>query len=185
MFSFFHRAIGYIMSTLFYPIVTFILIAICISYWAVTAVYPSVCAHLWRTVFCSARKNHALWYHLNQTHVDRAIWSLSTCSTDAGLFLTAQLGLMYKSDSRLNFIKKNWTKILANALRIMQGLSILHKMDFNRRKKALSKEGIWPLMCCVLYRPNVNGLLAGEAAGAFCSEKYRKGMRIYRALSPL
>ncbi|KAJ7400788.1 Choline transporter-like protein 5 [Pitangus sulphuratus] len=36
------RAIGYIMSTLFYPIVTFILIAICISYWAVTAVYPSV-----------------------------------------------------------------------------------------------------------------------------------------------
>lgn len=55
-FSFFHRAIGYIMSTLFYPIVTFILIAICISYWAVTAVYPSVCIHLWRTVFCSARK---------------------------------------------------------------------------------------------------------------------------------
>lgn len=33
------RAIGYIMSTLFYPIVTFILIAICISYWAVTAVF--------------------------------------------------------------------------------------------------------------------------------------------------
>ncbi|KAH0618496.1 hypothetical protein JD844_017762 [Phrynosoma platyrhinos] len=36
------RAIGYIMSTLFYPIITFILIAICISYWAVTAVYPSL-----------------------------------------------------------------------------------------------------------------------------------------------
>uniref|UniRef100_A0A8C9FPX5 Choline transporter-like protein n=1 Tax=Pavo cristatus TaxID=9049 RepID=A0A8C9FPX5_PAVCR len=33
------RAIGYIMSTLFYPIVTFILIAICISYWAVTATF--------------------------------------------------------------------------------------------------------------------------------------------------
>ncbi|XP_064927948.1 choline transporter-like protein 5 isoform X4 [Columba livia] len=33
------RAIGYIMSTLFYPIVTFVLIAICISYWAVTAVF--------------------------------------------------------------------------------------------------------------------------------------------------
>uniref|UniRef100_A0A8C9N2G0 Choline transporter-like protein n=1 Tax=Serinus canaria TaxID=9135 RepID=A0A8C9N2G0_SERCA len=32
-------AIGYIMSTLFYPIVTFLLIAICISYWAVTAVF--------------------------------------------------------------------------------------------------------------------------------------------------
>ncbi|XP_078524684.1 choline transporter-like protein 5 isoform X2 [Lissotriton helveticus] len=33
------RAIGYIMSALFYPIITFILIAICISYWAVTAVF--------------------------------------------------------------------------------------------------------------------------------------------------
>ncbi|KAM4023367.1 choline transporter-like protein 5 isoform 3-T3 [Anomaloglossus baeobatrachus] len=33
------RAIGYIMSTLFYPIITFVLIAICISYWAVTAVF--------------------------------------------------------------------------------------------------------------------------------------------------
>ncbi|MGH0150157.1 UNVERIFIED_CONTAM: hypothetical protein FKN15_048838 [Acipenser sinensis] len=34
------KAIGHIMSTLFYPIITFLLIAICISYWAVTAMYP-------------------------------------------------------------------------------------------------------------------------------------------------
>ncbi|KAG5847635.1 hypothetical protein ANANG_G00128250 [Anguilla anguilla] len=34
------KAIGYIMSTLFYPIITFLLLAVCISYWAVTAVYP-------------------------------------------------------------------------------------------------------------------------------------------------
>uniref|UniRef100_A0A4W5R072 Choline transporter-like protein n=1 Tax=Hucho hucho TaxID=62062 RepID=A0A4W5R072_9TELE len=34
------RAIGYIMSTLFYPIITFVLLAICIAYWAVIAVYP-------------------------------------------------------------------------------------------------------------------------------------------------
>ncbi|KAM9479697.1 choline transporter-like protein 5-B isoform 2-T2 [Salvelinus alpinus] len=33
------RAIGYIMSTLFYPIITFVLLAICIAYWAVTAVF--------------------------------------------------------------------------------------------------------------------------------------------------
>ncbi|XP_058890938.1 choline transporter-like protein 5 isoform X3 [Acipenser ruthenus] len=33
------KAIGHIMSTLFYPIITFLLIAICISYWAVTAVF--------------------------------------------------------------------------------------------------------------------------------------------------
>uniref|UniRef100_A0A8C7FDI8 Choline transporter-like protein n=1 Tax=Oncorhynchus kisutch TaxID=8019 RepID=A0A8C7FDI8_ONCKI len=32
-------AIGYIMSTLFYPIITFVLLAICIAYWAVTAVF--------------------------------------------------------------------------------------------------------------------------------------------------
>uniref|UniRef100_H3CZD2 Choline transporter-like protein n=1 Tax=Tetraodon nigroviridis TaxID=99883 RepID=H3CZD2_TETNG len=33
------RAISYIMSTLFYPIITFVLLAICISYWAVTAIF--------------------------------------------------------------------------------------------------------------------------------------------------
>ncbi|XP_076837198.1 choline transporter-like protein 5-A isoform X2 [Brachyhypopomus gauderio] len=33
------RAIGYIMSALFYPLITFVLLAVCISYWAVTAVF--------------------------------------------------------------------------------------------------------------------------------------------------
>ncbi|XP_078143714.1 choline transporter-like protein 5-A [Centroberyx gerrardi] len=33
------KAIGYIMSTLFYPVITFFLLAVCISYWAVTAVF--------------------------------------------------------------------------------------------------------------------------------------------------
>uniref|UniRef100_A0A672LJX6 Choline transporter-like protein n=1 Tax=Sinocyclocheilus grahami TaxID=75366 RepID=A0A672LJX6_SINGR len=33
------KAIGCIMSTLFYPIITFLLLAICIAYWAVTAVF--------------------------------------------------------------------------------------------------------------------------------------------------
>ncbi|XP_034035530.1 choline transporter-like protein 5-B isoform X2 [Thalassophryne amazonica] len=33
------KAIGYVMSTLFYPIITFFLLAICIAYWAVTAVF--------------------------------------------------------------------------------------------------------------------------------------------------
>lgn len=33
------KAIGSMMSTLFYPILTFLLIAICISYWAITALY--------------------------------------------------------------------------------------------------------------------------------------------------
>lgn len=33
------RAIGYIMSTLFYPVITYLLISICIAYWTVTAVF--------------------------------------------------------------------------------------------------------------------------------------------------
>uniref|UniRef100_A0A665UEU1 Choline transporter-like protein n=1 Tax=Echeneis naucrates TaxID=173247 RepID=A0A665UEU1_ECHNA len=33
------KAIGHMMPTLFYPVVTFLLLIICISYWAVTAVY--------------------------------------------------------------------------------------------------------------------------------------------------
>ncbi|XP_030015596.1 choline transporter-like protein 5-A [Sphaeramia orbicularis] len=33
------KAIGHIMSTLFYPVFTFVLLAVCISYWAVTSVY--------------------------------------------------------------------------------------------------------------------------------------------------
>uniref|UniRef100_A0A8P4G124 Choline transporter-like protein n=1 Tax=Dicentrarchus labrax TaxID=13489 RepID=A0A8P4G124_DICLA len=35
------KAIGHIMSTLFYPVITFLLLTVFISYWAVTAVYPS------------------------------------------------------------------------------------------------------------------------------------------------
>lgn len=37
------RAISCIKSTLFYPVITFFLLAICIAYWAVTAVYPFNC----------------------------------------------------------------------------------------------------------------------------------------------
>ncbi|XP_056108241.1 choline transporter-like protein 5-B isoform X5 [Rhinichthys klamathensis goyatoka] len=33
------KAVGCIMSTLFYPIITFLLLALCIAYWAVTAVF--------------------------------------------------------------------------------------------------------------------------------------------------
>ncbi|XP_067460909.1 choline transporter-like protein 5-A isoform X1 [Thunnus thynnus] len=33
------KAIGHIMSTLFYPVITFLLLTVCISYWTVTSVY--------------------------------------------------------------------------------------------------------------------------------------------------
>ena len=35
-----YRAVGHMMSTLFYPLVTFVLLLICIVYWAMTALYP-------------------------------------------------------------------------------------------------------------------------------------------------
>uniref|UniRef100_A0AAQ4P7S7 Choline transporter-like protein n=1 Tax=Gasterosteus aculeatus aculeatus TaxID=481459 RepID=A0AAQ4P7S7_GASAC len=38
------RAVSYIMSTLLYPIITFFLLAVCIAYWLVTAVYPPLSA---------------------------------------------------------------------------------------------------------------------------------------------
>ncbi|KPP65219.1 choline transporter-like protein 2-like, partial [Scleropages formosus] len=36
------RAIGYVMSSLFYPLLTFALVALVIAYWAITAVYPLI-----------------------------------------------------------------------------------------------------------------------------------------------
>lgn len=42
-----YRAVGQMMSTMFYPLVTFVLLVICIGYWAVTALYPSYSPH-WR-----------------------------------------------------------------------------------------------------------------------------------------
>lgn len=36
----FLRAVGHVMSSLFYPLFTFLLLAMVIAYWAVTAVYP-------------------------------------------------------------------------------------------------------------------------------------------------
>lgn len=36
------RAIGYLPTTLIYPVLTFIFLFICIAYWAVTAMYPLV-----------------------------------------------------------------------------------------------------------------------------------------------
>ena len=35
-----YRAVGQMMSTMFYPLVTFVLLVICISYWALIALYP-------------------------------------------------------------------------------------------------------------------------------------------------
>ena len=34
------RAVGLMMSTVCYPLITFVLLSICIAYWAMTALYP-------------------------------------------------------------------------------------------------------------------------------------------------
>ena len=34
------RAVGYVMCSMLYPLVTFFLLCLCIAYWASTAVYP-------------------------------------------------------------------------------------------------------------------------------------------------
>lgn len=41
-----YRAIGHVMSSLFYPLITFLLLAIVIAYWAITAMYPSALLYL-------------------------------------------------------------------------------------------------------------------------------------------
>lgn len=45
-----HRAVGQMMSTMFYPLVTFVLLVICIAYWAMTALYPLSTVQLWGAV---------------------------------------------------------------------------------------------------------------------------------------
>lgn len=41
MFVFtFHRAISHMMSSLLYPLITFVLLLVCVAYWGATALYP-------------------------------------------------------------------------------------------------------------------------------------------------
>lgn len=43
-----YRAIGHVISSIFYPLFTFLLLAMVIAYWAVTAVYPLISLSLFR-----------------------------------------------------------------------------------------------------------------------------------------
>lgn len=38
----FPRAISHMMSALVYPLVTFVLVLVCVAYWGVTALYPFI-----------------------------------------------------------------------------------------------------------------------------------------------
>uniref|UniRef100_A0A671XPZ3 Choline transporter-like protein n=1 Tax=Sparus aurata TaxID=8175 RepID=A0A671XPZ3_SPAAU len=49
------RAVGHVMSSLFYPLLTFALLAIVIAYWAITAVYPYFCPDTFNTSNVSAQ----------------------------------------------------------------------------------------------------------------------------------
>ncbi|KAF4092704.1 hypothetical protein AMELA_G00023950 [Ameiurus melas] len=58
------RAIGHVMSSLFYPLLTFLLVAIVIAYWAITAIFLST-------------SNEAVYKVFNQTE---CIYASDTCS---------------------------------------------------------------------------------------------------------
>lgn len=36
------RAISHMMSALLYPLITFVLLLVCVAYWGATALYPSL-----------------------------------------------------------------------------------------------------------------------------------------------
>lgn len=53
----FCRAISYMMSTLLYPVVTFVLLVVCVAYWGATALYPLLlCLHV-----CTCYSQATLW----------------------------------------------------------------------------------------------------------------------------
>lgn len=60
------RAIGHVMSSLFYPLLTFLLVAIVIAYWAITAIFLST-------------SNEAVYKVFNQTE---CIYASNTCSPE-------------------------------------------------------------------------------------------------------
>ncbi|XP_053466703.1 choline transporter-like protein 2 isoform X3 [Ictalurus furcatus] len=60
------RAIGHVMSSLFYPLLTFFLVAIVIAYWAITAIFLST-------------SNEAVYKVFNQTE---CIYASNTCSPE-------------------------------------------------------------------------------------------------------
>uniref|UniRef100_A0A7N6AEL6 Choline transporter-like protein n=1 Tax=Anabas testudineus TaxID=64144 RepID=A0A7N6AEL6_ANATE len=66
------KAIGHIMSTLFFPVITFLLLTLCISYWAVTTVYPSV------KLLYSSVSPSCLCQTFNRTNMSRSVLCLGS-----------------------------------------------------------------------------------------------------------
>uniref|UniRef100_A0A7N8WZH4 Choline transporter-like protein n=1 Tax=Mastacembelus armatus TaxID=205130 RepID=A0A7N8WZH4_9TELE len=62
------KAISYIMSTLFYPIITFLLLAICITYWAMTAVFLASSGN---AVYKVTPSDDNCMYTFNQTNITK------------------------------------------------------------------------------------------------------------------
>uniref|UniRef100_A0A8C6WUK6 Choline transporter-like protein n=1 Tax=Neogobius melanostomus TaxID=47308 RepID=A0A8C6WUK6_9GOBI len=52
------RAIGHVMSALFYPLLTFALLAVVIAYWAITAVYPLIISQISKLHFLTFNKSN-------------------------------------------------------------------------------------------------------------------------------
>lgn len=63
VFFTFHRAISHMMSSLLYPLVTFVLLVVCVAYWGTTAMYPlilclRVCVCCMFLPMCSIQLHH-------------------------------------------------------------------------------------------------------------------------------
>uniref|UniRef100_A0A8C8DHH7 Choline transporter-like protein n=1 Tax=Oryzias sinensis TaxID=183150 RepID=A0A8C8DHH7_9TELE len=59
------KAIGHMMSALFFPLFTFVLLLICVAYWSATALYPSTCPFL--RVQTSRYFSGNLWISFNSS----------------------------------------------------------------------------------------------------------------------
>lgn len=59
--SIFHRAISHMMSSLLYPLVTFVLLVVCVAYWGTTALYPFIlCIPVCNVYDCVQAVNHTV-----------------------------------------------------------------------------------------------------------------------------
>ncbi|XP_039999626.1 choline transporter-like protein 5-A [Xiphias gladius] len=77
------KAIGHIMSTLLFPVITFLLLTICISYWAVTAVYlassgEAIYKVMSPDVSCPYANSTCNPETFNRTNISRSVFCLGS-----------------------------------------------------------------------------------------------------------
>uniref|UniRef100_A0A8C8EQW8 Choline transporter-like protein n=1 Tax=Oncorhynchus tshawytscha TaxID=74940 RepID=A0A8C8EQW8_ONCTS len=93
------KAVSHMMSTLFYPLITFVLLVVCVAYWGITALYPLSFKYLW--VFTLPIKRNL--FNLQIYNVVAFLWcvnfviAMGQCSL-AGAFASYYWSLNKPSD---------------------------------------------------------------------------------------